>query len=66
MNWTKQKSGNAASISSDTHAAHRSLLAPDNFYITVSRRKPDFKPLGTAKSFQEAILMCEKDMENGG
>ncbi len=64
MEWTKLQSGNAASISSETHAAHRSIFRPGKSFITISRRKPEFKALGTAKSFPEAILVCEKDYED--
>ncbi len=65
MEWTKLQSGSAASISSETHGAHRSLrTSDDESYITVVRRKPEFKALGKAKSFQEAVLMCEKDYED--
>ena len=68
MNWTKQQSGSAASISCDTHSSHRSLVRPDEFYITVTRRKPSFKFLGKAVNFTEALAMAEadqKEIENG-
>ena len=62
MDWIKKQAGAAASISSDTHLCHRSMIADDDWWITVTRREP-FKALGTAKTWKEAIKMCEEDDE---
>ncbi len=61
MNWKKKASGSARSISSETHGAHLSMKSEKDFTITVYRTKPDFENLGQAKTFKEAIQMCEDD-----
>ena len=61
MKWTKSQAGPAASIKCDTHAAHRSIKTADDIFVTVYRTKPEFKALGSATGFKEAIAMCELD-----
>ena len=63
MNWSKSKAGPAASIHCDTHAAHRSIKGIDDICVTVYRTKPEFKALGSAVGFKEAIAMCERDYD---
>ena len=61
MNWIKKQSGPAASITCETHGAHRSIESKDSISVTVYRTKPSFKDLGSASGFKEAIAMCEAD-----
>ena len=61
MKWQKKASGSARSISCETHGAHLSMKSKDDWSITVYRIKPEYKNLGEAKSFKEAIQICEDD-----
>ena len=63
MKWAKSQSGPAASIHCDTHAAHRSIKTADDICVTVYRTKPEFKAMGSAVGFKEAIAMCKADYE---
>ena len=72
MNWKKSppnletdkgKKSDAASVTCDTHGMHRSLKSKDDISVTVYRRKPSYKLLGSVGSFKEGLELAEKDYE---
>lgn len=61
--WQKRESGLAASVGNGTHLCHRSIKSDTDISITVTRVYPDFKNLGSAKTFKEAIAMADADYQ---